>query len=123
VQPAAFELQGSWLFLGPGDGEHTVKFSNGSVVYTDIGGQWSSNWTLKTYDNGLHQFQLVLESGTGTYFPVGQNLSGTYVLNEPILTVQLTDGLASYSPVRSPGSCTEDGSDRISNCGLYMKQN
>jgi hypothetical protein len=122
VQPEAFELQGSWLYLGPGDGVHTLKISNGSILYTDVDGQWSSNWTIKDYDNGLHHFQLVFESGTGTYSPTGQSLSGSYVLNDPILTVQLANGLGSYPPVQSPGSCTEEGSNRISNCGIYMKQ-
>jgi hypothetical protein len=123
TQQAPFELQGTWLYLGPWDGEHTLKISNGSAVYTDINGEWSSDWTIKAYDNGLHHFQMVFESGTGTYIPAGQNLSATYVLSEVILTVQLTDGLGSYSPVRSPGSCTEENSDRISDCRLYMKQN
>jgi hypothetical protein len=90
------------------------------MVYTAIDETWSSNWTIKDYDNELHHFQLVFESGAGTYSPTGQNLSGTYVLNGT-LTVQLADGLGSYSPITSPGSCT-DGSNRIENCGLYMKE-
>ena len=122
VQPDAFELDGTWLYLGPSDGPHTLKISNGSMVYADIDGQWSSNWTIKDYDNGLHHFQVVFESGTGTYLPVGQNMSGTYVLNDPILTVQLANGLGSYSPVQSPGSCTEGGSTPIFDCRIYMNQ-
>jgi hypothetical protein len=123
AQPDAFELQGTWLYLGPWDVVHTLKISNVSIAYTDVDGQWSSNWTIKDYDNGAHHFQMVFESGTGTYLPTGQDLSGTFVLSGQILTVQLTDGLASYSPVQSPGSCTEGGVTRISNCGIYMKQN
>jgi len=121
VQP--FELQGTWVYLGPWDGEHSLKFSNGSMAYTAIGADWSSNWTIKDYDNGLHRFQMVFESGTGTYSPTGQNLSGTYVLSDPILTVQLANGLGAYLPVQSPGSCTDGDSNRITNCGIYMKQN
>jgi hypothetical protein len=121
VQLEAFELVGSWLYLGPSDGPHTLEISNGSMTYADIDGQWSSNWTIKDYDNGLHHFQTVFETGTGTYLPVGQNMSGTYVLNDDILTVQLVNGLGSYSPVQSPGSCTE-GSTLIPDCRIYMKQ-
>jgi hypothetical protein len=120
VRPDAFEPQGTWLYLGPWDGEHWLKISNASVVYTAVDGTWSSNWTIKDYDNGLHHFQLVFESGTGTYSPTGQNLSGTYVLSGTILTVQVADGLGLYSPVTSPGSCMMDGGpDRIPNCGIY----
>jgi hypothetical protein len=122
VQPEAFELQGQWLYLGPWDGEHTIKISNGSVIYSDINGEWSSTWTLKDYDNGLHHFQMVFDSGTGTYLPVGQKISGTYVLDGQMLTVQLTDGLGSYSTVQSPGSCTAEGGKLISDCRLYVKQ-
>ena len=119
--PEAFELDGSWLYLGPSDGPHTLKIGNGSMAYADINGAWSSNWTTKDYDNGLHHFQVVFASGTGTYLPVGQKMSGTYDLNGAILTVQLANGLGSYSPVQSPGSCT-DGSTLIPECRIYMKQ-
>ena len=122
VQPEAFELQGEWLYLGPSDGPHTLKISNGSMVYADIDGQWSSNWTIKEYDNGLHHFQVVFESGTGKYLPVGQNMSGTYVITGAELTVQLASGLGSYPPMQSPGSCTE-GTAFIPDCRLYVKQN
>jgi hypothetical protein len=123
--PDAFEAQGRWLYLGPWDREHWLKISNGSIEYTAVNGTWSSSWTIKDYDNELDRFQLVFESGTGTYSPTlqnltGQNISGTYVLNGTILTVQLADGLGSYLPVTSPGSCMVDGgSERIPNCGLY----
>ena len=123
VQHDAFEIQGKWLYLGPGDNVHTLTISNVSIVYSAIDGTWSSNWTIKDYDNGLRHFQLVFESGTGTYSPTGQNISATYDLNGAILTVQLADGLESYSPVTSPGSCTEGGSTQIPNCGLYMNDN
>jgi hypothetical protein len=100
---------------------HSLEISNGAMVYADEAGQWSSNWTVKDYDNGLHHFQVVFETGTGTYLPVGQNMSGTYDLNVPILTVQLANGLASYATVRSPGSCTEE-STFIPDCRVYMKE-
>lgn len=122
VQPEAFELQGTWLYLGPWDGGHTLEISNASMVYADIAGEWSSRWTLQDHNNELDRFQLVFESGAGTYSPKGQNLSGTYVLSGAILTVQLADGLGSYAPVQSPGSCTGEGSTRIVDCGLYMRQ-
>ena len=122
VQPDAFEVDGTWVYLGPSDMPHTLKISNGSMVYVDVDGQWSSNWTIKEYDNGLHHFQVVFESGTGTYLPVGQNMSGTYDLNGPILTVQLANGLGSYPPLQSAGSCT-DGSTFIPDCRVYVSQN
>lgn len=121
--PDAFELQGSWLYLGPGDVLHRINISDVSMVYTDVNGQWSSNWTLKEYDNDLHHFQIVFESGTGAYIPNGQSLSGTYVMTGAILTVQLADGLGSYPPITSPGSCIDGASNRIPNCGLYVGQN
>ncbi len=121
VQPDAFEVDGTWAYLGPSDTPHSLMISDGAMVYTDEAGQWSSNWTLKDYDNGLHHFQVVFESGTGTYLPVGQNMSGTYDLSGPILTVQLANGLGSYTPVQSPGSCTE-GSTFIPDCRVYVKQ-
>jgi hypothetical protein len=123
AQPEAFELDGAWLYLGPSDGPHTLKIGNGAMAYTDIAGEWSSNWTIKGYDNGLHHFQVVFETGTGTYLPVGQTMSGTYVVNAEILTVQLANGLGSYSSVQSPGSCTEGGSKLIPDCRIYVKQN
>jgi hypothetical protein len=122
VQPDAFEIDGTWSYLGPSDMPHSLEISNGAMVYADEAGQWTSNWTITEYDNGLHHFQVVFESGTGTYLPVGQNMSGSYVLNSPILTVQLANGLGSYPPVQSPGACTE-GSTFIPDCRLYVKQN
>jgi hypothetical protein len=121
VQPEPFELQGTWTYLGPWDGEHTLQISDTSMVYAALDGEWSSNWTITGYDNGLDHFQLVFESGTGTYYPSGQSISGAYVLSDPILTVQLAEGQGSYPPVQSPGSCTADGSN-IVDCRLYLKQ-
>jgi len=119
-----FELRGSWLFLGPGDVMHTLDISNASIVYSaGDGADWSSTWAIKDYDNGLQRFQLVFKSGTGSYFPTGQNLSGAYDFTGTILTVQLADGLGSYPALQSVGSCTEGGTNPIPNCGLYMKQN
>ena len=123
VQPQAFELDRTWVYLGPSDGPHTLEISNGSMVYADEAGLWSSNLTITKSDNVLHHFQVVFGSGTGTYLPVGQNMSGTYVLNDPILTVQLADGLGSYPPMKSPGSCTEGDGTLVPDCRLYMKQN
>jgi hypothetical protein len=122
VPPEPFELDGEWLYLGPWDGEHTLKISSESMVYADIAGEWSSSWSIKEYDNGLHHFQIAFNSGTGTYYPDGQNRSGTYVLSGAILTVQLTDGIGAYSPVQSPGSCTEEDSALIPDCRMYMSQ-
>jgi hypothetical protein len=122
VPSEAFELEGSWLFLGPGDLMHTIEISNGSMVYTDIGEAWSSNYTIQKYDNDMDQFQITFESGTGTYYPVEQNMSGTYVLSGSILTIQLANGLESYPPMLNPGSCTDESSNRIADCGLYMSQ-
>lgn len=121
VHPDAFEADGTWAYLGPSDRPHSLKISDGAMAYADEDGQWSSNWTLKDYDNGLHHFQVVFESGTGTYLPVGQAMSGTYDLNGPILTVQLANGLGSYAPLQSAGSCTE-GSTFLPDCRVYVKQ-
>ncbi len=119
--PAAFELDGDWLYLGPWDSYHDLKIDNGSMVYTDIDKQWSSSWTLKAYDNKLHHFQVSLKSGTGTYIPSGQDMSGSYVWAGANLTIQLAKG-TSYPDVTSPGSCTQDDGTLIEDCRLYMKQ-
>lgn len=118
-----FELEGSWLYLGPSeDVAHTLAFTNKTLEYSDIAGDWSSSWSIKNYDNELHQFQIVFESGRGTHFPNGQEFSGTYVSKDRILTLQLAEGLESYLPLRSPGSCIEEGGELIPDCRLYMKQ-
>ncbi len=121
AQSEAFDLDGRWLYLGPSDGPHTLEINNASMAYADVSGAWSSNWTIKEYDNVLCHFQVVFESGTGTYLPVGQNMSGTYVLEGAILTVQLANGLDSYPALQSPGSCTE-GTTPIPDCRIYMNQ-
>ncbi|MBN2197064.1 MAG: hypothetical protein JW751_29940 [Polyangiaceae bacterium] len=123
AQPEAFEVQGTWLYLGPWDGVHTLEISNGSIAYADVAGEWSSSFTITEYDNSLDRFQLVFESGTGTYYPPGPNVSASYVLSGEILTIQLAPDLGSYPLVQSPGSCTDEGSERIRDCGLYMHRN
>ena len=119
-----FEIEGGWLYLGPSDGPHTLKISHASMVYTDVSGNWSSNWTIKAYDNGLHHFQVAFGSGSGTYLPVGDNMSGTYDVSGTLLTVQLVKGLASYPPLQGAGTCTgtADGMP-VPECRLYVKQN
>jgi hypothetical protein len=94
------------------------------MVYKDDVGQWSSKWTIKTYDNGLHHFQVTFDSGSGTYLPVGQSMSGAYELHDRSLTIQLMNGLGSYPPLKSVGSCTDemDGTP-LPDCRLYIKQN
>jgi|SRR3954452_11297229 hypothetical protein len=122
--PDPFELAGGWTYLGPSDGPHDLTISDDSMVYTDVAGTWSSDWTIKAYDNELHQFQVTFKSGVGTYLPVGQSMSGVYKLSGTILTVQLANGLASYPPLRSPGSCTsETDGVPIPECRTYTKQN
>ena len=122
--PEAFELEAGWTYLGPSDGPHDLTIGSGSMVYTDVAGMWSSRWTIKAYDNDLHHFQVTFDSGSGTYLPVGQSMSGTYDLSGTLLTVQLATGLASYPPLQSPGTCTgaTDGTP-IPECRTYIKQN
>jgi hypothetical protein len=92
------------------------------MTYASLGGEWSSNYSITVYDNELDHFQLTFDSGIGTYSPTGQDLSGTYVFDGTILTIQLASGVASYPLVESPGSCTVDGAERIPDCGIYLKQ-
>jgi len=122
--PEAFAIDGAWSYLGPSDVPHDLTISNGSMVYTDGEGMWSSHWTIKAYDNGLHHFQVAFDSGTGTYLPVGESMSGAYDLSGMLLTVQLASGLASYPPLEGAGTCTAaaDGTP-IPECRLYIKQN
>ena len=122
--PEPFELTGAWIYLGPSDGPHDLTIGNGSMVYTDVAGQWSSQWTIKSYDNALHRFQVSFDSGTGSYIPMGQDMSGTYDLTSTLLTIQLADGLTSYPPLQSAGTCTggTDGAP-IPDCRLYIKGN
>ncbi len=114
-------IQGNWLYLGPWDGEHKLEISSTSMVYSAISGDWSSRWTIKANDNGLKHFQIAFDSGTGSYLPTGQSLSGAYVLDGAILTVQLANGTA-YPKVDYPGSCTDGSGTKVSDCRLYMKQ-
>jgi len=94
------------------------------MTYTDNDGKWSSKWVLKTYDNGLHHFRVEFDSGSGSYLPVGQTMSGTYDLTGVILTVQVANGSASYPPLQDAGSCT-DASDGTPHpdCRVYVKKN
>ena len=120
----ALDIEGGWTYLGPSDGPHDLTIGQGSMVYTDVEGMWSSHWTIKGYDNELHHFQVTFDSGSGTYLPVGQSMSGTYELSNTLLTVQLANGLASYPQLRSAGTCTDaaDGAP-IPDCRTYIKQN
>jgi hypothetical protein len=122
--PAAFEIEGAWTYLGPSDGPHDLTIGNGSMVYTDVAGAWSSHWTIEAYDNALHHFQVAFDSGSGTYLPVGQSMSGSYESSSTLLTVQLASGLASYPPLQGAGTCTSptDGLP-IPECRLYVKPN
>lgn len=122
--PKPFEIEGGWSYLGPSDGAHLLAIGSGSMVYTDNDGKWSSKWTIKAYDNALHHFQVAFDSGTGTYLPVGQTMSGAYDLNGAILTVQLEKGLTSYPPLQSAGSCTNAGDGTpLPDCRVYVKKN
>jgi hypothetical protein len=122
--PDPFELKGGWTYLGPSDGPHDLTIGDDAMVYTDVADTWSSIWIIKAYDNTLHQFQVTFNSGVGTYLPVGQSMSGAYDLTGALLTVQLANGLASYPPLRSAGSCTSDTDGApIPECRTYIKQN
>jgi len=123
-QPEAFDLLGAWLYLGPSDGPHTLTVEHASMVYADVDGHWSSTWTIKTYDNAAHHFQVVFGSGSGTYLPVGGSMSGAYEVSGALLTVQLANDPASYPQLLSPGSCTSaaDGTP-VPECRLYVKKN
>jgi len=122
--PEPFAINGSWLYLGPSDVPHTLAISPGSMVYTDVAGGWSSNWTIKAYDNALHHFQVAFGSGSGSYRPVGESMSGAYDVSGSLLTVQLANGLTSYPPLQGPGTCTSptDGTP-VPECRLYIQQN
>jgi len=126
--PQPFEIDGRWTFLGPNpsDVPHDLTIEDGSMVYEDVDGMWSSKWKIKTYDNGLHHFQVTFESGMGTYLPVDQNmsgLSGTYDRGSAFLTIQLGKGLSEYPALRGAGSCTADDGTIYPDCRLYVKLN
>src|ERR1041385_386383 len=95
-EPEAFDLEGAWLYLGPSDVPHTLTVAGASMVYTDVDGQWSSTWTIKTHDNGLRHFQVVFDSGSGAYLPLGESMSGAYDVSGTLLTTQLAKDLTSY---------------------------
>jgi hypothetical protein len=120
----AFELDGQWTYLGPSDGPHDLTIALDSMIYTDVAGMWSSRWTITSYDNALHEFQIAFVSGSGTYLPVGQNMSGTYDLKDKLLTTQLANGIGSYPPLQAAGTCTNgtDGAP-VPDCRLYIMQN
>ena len=117
-----FELEGAWLYLGPSDGPHTLTIGPTSMGYADIDAKWSSTWTIKSYDNVLHHFQVAFDSGSGAYLPVGQIMSGAYDLSGVLLTVQLANG-ASAPELQGPGTCTAPASGAaLPDCRLYIKQ-
>lgn len=119
-----FELDGAWIYLGPSDVPHTLTVHDSTMSYTAVAGDWSSNWTLKGYDNTLHHFQVAFDSGSGTYLPMGSSMSGTYDLSGSLLTVQLAQGLAAYPPLQDAGTCTDATNGTVApECRLYIKQN
>ncbi|MEP7049120.1 MAG: hypothetical protein ABJB12_02155 [Pseudomonadota bacterium] len=122
-QPAAFDLDGAWLYLGPSDVPHTLTVGKGAMVYTDVDGHWSSTWTIKTYDNAARHFRLVFDSGSGAYLPAGTSLRGAYDVSGALLTVQVTSAMT-YPELLSPGTCTDavDGTP-VPECRLYIKKN
>ena len=122
--PEPFNLEGAWLYLGPSDIPHTLKIDHSSMVYADVDGHWSSNWTIQAYDNEAHHFQIVFGSGSGAYLPVGASMSGAYDVSGTFLTVQLAKDLTSYPPLVGAGTCTNaaDGTP-VPDCRLYVKQN
>lgn len=119
-----FELDGPWIYLGPSDPPHDLKISDGTMDFADVAGAWAASFTIKSYDNDLHHFQLLFSSGTGSYLPVGDSLSGTYDLSGSLLTLQFAKGLASYPPLQGAGTCTSatDGAP-LPDCKLYIKKN
>lgn len=123
TEAKAFDLEGSWLYLGPSDVPHTLTVDRGSMSYADVDGQWSSRWAIKGYDNDQHHFQVVFSSGSGAYLPVGSSKSGAYDVGATLLTVQLSNEPA-YPPLQGPGTCTSavDGSP-VPECRLYVRQN
>ncbi len=124
AQPEPFEIDGAWVYLGPSDAPHTLTIDDSSMTYTAVDADWSSDWTIQAYDNELHHFQVAFGSGSGTYLPVGESMSGAYELSGSLLTVQLAPGLNSYPPVQNAGTCTDPASGTpVPECRLYIKQN
>lgn len=122
-QRPPFAIAGSWLYLGPSDVPHTLVITDSSMVYTDVSGMWKSTWTVKSYDNDQHHFQVTFDSGNGSYLPSGQSSSGAYEVDGTLLTVQLAGGLSSYPPLQGAGSCTGNDGNPIPDCRLYVHQN
>ena len=122
-QPDPFEIEGAWLYLGPSDVPHTLTIGPSSMAYADVAGNWSSKWTIKAYDNELHHFQVVFGSGSGTYLPVGESMSGAYDVSGTLLTVQLSKQLATYPSVQGAGTCTGADGMPVPDCRLYVKRN
>jgi len=122
-QQEPFDLQGSWLYLGPSDPTHTLMISQSSMVYTGVDADWKSSWTIKSYDNDQHHFQVQFGTGSGSYLPTGQSMSGSYDVNGSLLTVQLANGFTSYPPLEDAGSCTGSDGTVLSQCRLYIHQN
>jgi hypothetical protein len=124
TQTEPFEIDGPWLYLGPSDVPHDLTIGQGSMVFTDVAGSWSSTWTITAYDNGMQHFQLQFGSGSGAYLPMGDSMSGAYDVSGTLLTLQLVNGLASYPPLQGPGTCTSptDGMP-VAGCKLYVKKN
>jgi hypothetical protein len=123
TEPAEpFDLDGDWLYLGPWDGEHRIKITDTTAEYTDVGGEWKSEWSIKEYDNGQHHFQLAFKSGTGSYYPTGKDWRASFARDGVMLTLQLASGTGSYPPVEGAGSCTDGSGEPITDCRLYLKQ-
>jgi len=121
--PPPFELDRGWIYLGPSDGPHDLTIGHGSMEYKDVDGQWSSKWTIKSYDNEMHHFRVAFDSGSGTYLPDDQKISGTYDLTGNTLTIQLANGASSYPELKGAGSCTpeETGGTPVPDCRVYTK--
>lgn len=122
--PEPFALQGAWLYLGPSDVPHNLTISQTAMAYADVDGHWSSSWSIKAYDNGLHHFQVAFASGSGAYLPVGESMSGAYDVGDTLLTLQLANDPVSYPQLQGPGTCTStaDGTP-VPGCRLYVKMN
>ena len=121
---APFEIDGNWTYLGPSDVPHILTVDDASMKYTAVAGDWSSTWTIKSYDNEANHFRVAFASGSGMYLPMGTALSGTYDLNGTVLTVQSAQGETGYPPLVGAGSCTSptDGMP-VPDCRLYIKAN
>jgi len=123
-QNGPFDMEGKWLFLGPGNGPHDLTVTRSTMFYEDVEKTWSSTWTLTSYNNTAHGFRVTFASGTGTYFPVGKNMVGTYDVTGTLLSVQLASGTGAYPALLTPGTCTspDDGAP-LPDCRIYVHQN